>query len=145
MKLYIPELGDQITLDKDWTFTLEVECRNQIWDHLPYLSKLPATIKQKYPGWEMDYYIGYMGDAIIKDTKTGFTKRIDAKPLIGIIKITLPKGTVLIVDRIYIRKGAKEFSSVTFRIKSTTHPDLAGKKRNRFWAKLADVNTMEIV
>lgn len=145
MKLYIPELGDKLTLDKDWTFTLEVECRNQIFYHLPYLAKLAATIKQKYPGWEMDSYIDYMGDAIIKYTKTGYTKRIDAKPLIGIIRITLPKGTVLTVDRVYIRKGASEFSSITFRIASTTHPDLAGKKKNRFWAKLADVNTMEIV
>jgi hypothetical protein len=40
------------------------------------------------------------------------------------------------VDRIYIRKGAADYSSITFRI----HGDPFDKKR--FWAKLADVNNI---
>lgn len=29
MKLYIPEIGDEITLKSDWTFELHAENRNQ--------------------------------------------------------------------------------------------------------------------
>lgn len=49
---------------------------------------------------------------------------------------TLPKGTTLKVDRIYIRKGAGDYDSVTFFMPGTG-------KRIRFWAKLADVNRIE--
>ncbi len=52
-------------------------------------------------------------------------------------EVTLPSGTELIVDRIYIRKGKGKFDSITFRLKKT------GKKAKvwgRFWAKLGDVN-----
>lgn len=48
---------------------------------------------------------------------------------------TLPKGTILEVDRIYIRQGNKECSSLTFKIRR--------KKVLRFWAKLQDVNNIE--
>lgn len=54
-------------------------------------------------------------------------------------KVTLDAGTVLMVDRIYIRKGAEGFDSVTFRIHSS--PKIKGKPR--FWAKLGDVNQIE--
>ena len=47
----------------------------------------------------------------------------------------LPVGTVLTIDRIYIRKGANDYSSLSFWAL------LPGdKKRFRFWAKLHDVN-----
>jgi hypothetical protein len=60
-------------------------------------------------------------------------------------EVTLPKGTRLKVDRIYIRKGADEFGSLTFYC----NPHLKGAKakgaiKGRFWAKLSDVNTMVI-
>ena len=45
---------------------------------------------------------------------------------------TLPKDQILTVDRIYIRKGNKEYSSVSFRV-----------PKARFWAKLDDVNQIE--
>lgn len=51
--------------------------------------------------------------------------------------VTLPTGTNLKVDRVYIRKGAKDFSSITFFMV------LPEKKSVRFWAKIPDVNTME--
>lgn len=55
--------------------------------------------------------------------------------------VTFPAGTVLTVSRIYIRSGAKEFDSITFHINKC--PDLKyHKKRIRFWAKLADVNSI---
>jgi hypothetical protein len=92
MKLYIPDIGDTLTLTKAWTFTLHNEYRNR----------------------EL-YNMGLL------DTQAG-----SSKPM------TFNAGTKLIVDRIYIRKGAKDYSSMTFRY---------GKLR--FWAKLHDVNTME--
>src|SRR5688500_6976739 len=49
-------------------------------------------------------------------------------------QFTMPKGTNLIVDRIYIRKGGEDFESITFRA-----TNLPGSKSVRFWAKLEDV------
>jgi hypothetical protein len=69
------------------------------------------------------------------------------------IPVTLPTGTQLKVDRIYIRKGASDYSSLTFYIQQTSLPALQpvkkggkafSKGRKRFWAKLADVNTMMV-
>jgi alkylated DNA repair dioxygenase AlkB len=69
--------------------------------------------------------------------------------------ITLQKDTELRVDRIYVRKGKSEYSSITFVIQAT--PDarfmVNGKgkksrptlKKVRFWAKLADVNTSRML
>jgi len=54
--------------------------------------------------------------------------------------VTLPKDTVLKIDRIYIRKGASDYSSLTFRIEETENKKIKGK---RFWAKLRDVNKIE--
>lgn len=56
--------------------------------------------------------------------------------------ITIPKDTILGVDRVYIRKGVSDYSSVTFTI-----PKDKNKKNKyagtRFWAKLSDVNKIE--
>jgi hypothetical protein len=56
--------------------------------------------------------------------------------------VTIPKDTILTVDRVYIRKGVSDFSSLTFRI-----PKDKNKKNIyagvRFWAKLSDVNKIE--
>lgn len=78
--------------------------------------------------------------------------------------VTLPTGTALKVDRIYIRKGdekMKEYDSVTFIVQSIPSVSIAvempkspysfaaSKKPRimrtiRFWAKLNDVNQMMI-
>lgn len=60
-----------------------------------------------------------------------FLKRRDSTDL----DYSWPAGTILEVDRIYIRKGAADFSSVTFKIR--------GKKVIRFWVKLEDVNRID--
>jgi hypothetical protein len=54
--------------------------------------------------------------------------------------VTLPVGTVLKIDRVYIRKGASDYSSLSFFIKKHNDKDFVGK---RFWAKLSDVNTIQ--
>ena len=56
--------------------------------------------------------------------------------------VPLPAGTVLSIDRYYIRNGSEEFDSLTFRIVSSPEPKLM-KPKHRFWLKLADVNNLD--
>lgn len=84
--------------------------------------------------WEFPlYYNEHRNWKIAKDIwgieVKGFAGSVDSTKM-----VTIKSGTVLRVDRIYIRKGLKEFSSVSFLV---TFPD---KKKGRFWAKLSDVN-----
>ena len=55
-------------------------------------------------------------------------------------------GTVMSVDRIYIRKNAKEFDSITFKILSSSDERLQKKQGShgygRFWVKLDDANNI---
>ena len=52
------------------------------------------------------------------------------------LPLTFPPGTILSVDRLYIRKGQSGFDSISFRvIKGSPIPT------GRFWAKLDEVNT----
>lgn len=81
------------------------------------------------------------------------------------IPCTIPAGAELKIDRVYIRKGLKEFSSLTFlwkgisvpaKMEETTTWDWQTKKEVktghfykvpkkpvRFWAKLVDVNNID--
>lgn len=70
---------------------------------------------------------------------------------------TIPKGTILKVDRVYIRKGMADYSSVSFIIEDSPDVRLLNKKKAskfnvpcekpsvRFFAKLEDVNNLEFV
>ena len=66
------------------------------------------------------------------------------------IKMTLPKGVVLVVDRIYIRKGMSEYSSISFLVKELGEVPITNrwsgkvskKKTQRFWVKLSDCNNI---
>lgn len=64
------------------------------------------------------------------------------------VMITLPKDTVLRIDRIYIRSGKSQFDSITFTVVS--HPSQESHKGSfgkigvgRFWAKLTNINEIE--
>jgi hypothetical protein len=63
------------------------------------------------------------------------------------VTVTLPIGTTLSVDRIYIRRGAKDFDSVTFNLIGAKTQQLryGSKVRVRFWAKLPDANNIEFL
>lgn len=59
--------------------------------------------------------------------------------------VTLPAGTVLAIDRYYIRQGKSEYDSVTFNLVS--HPELPPTKKSkiaRFWVHLRDANYIQI-
>ena len=123
MKLYIPEIKDQLTLAEDWTFELYPEKRN-----VPLGKKLGLVGAPKspyhYPQWWVD------------NEFRGFSYFLDNKDFH--YNVTLLKGTILQVDRIYIRKGNSDYSSLTFYIKNSQY------KGARFWAKLKDVNNIKL-
>lgn len=65
--------------------------------------------------------------------------------------VTLPAGSVLKVDRLYVKKGQGAFDSVTFYLKGHARPgyiwmSVTGRKYKmpkkpvRFWVKLHDAN-----
>lgn len=100
MKLYIPNIGDNLKLIKEWEFQLHSEYRN--FDTIKFFHNVTSNYR---------------------DTQS--------------YKTILPIDTILIIDRIYIRKGADDFSSVTFKYTLPTG------ESGRFWAKLNDVNNIE--
>lgn len=71
------------------------------------------------------------------------------------VSVTLPAGTLLKIDRIYIRKGSSDFSSITFYAKGLGEVMVSSnrwtvnslkttkRKAQRFWAKLADCNQIQ--
>lgn len=67
----------------------------------------------------------------------------------GNLIVELPKGLLLKVDRIYIRKGSSSYSSVTFTIPKVVtkkdkldFPDNVIMGGTKFWIKLHEVNSM---
>jgi len=119
--------------------------------------------------WQFDLYNESRNDSLEKFLKVGFPQRIfHNNPTIPVV---IPAGTILIIDRVYIRKGQSDFSSITFRWKGASNPSymeemtdyrnllaagtkttpaIYGKKQVkfpkvpiRFWAKLEDVNRIE--
>lgn len=103
----------------------------------------------------MNLWIPTIGDAILLTADWHFElchdrRNIDMSVALGIAfpsteqcdprKVSLPTGTELVIDRIYIRQGAGEFDSVTFVIKDCPKQKLIGQ---RFWAHLTDVNQIQ--
>lgn len=128
MKMYIPSIGDRICLKQDWPFTLYAETRNEsLGEALKFFDgRLWVDGRNKW---------GYRENAqgkLVYETPR-------CRP---VAQATIPKSTVLTIDRIYIRKGAKEFNSVTFCV-NDAKTIFGVKGKVRFWAKLDDVNKME--
>lgn len=148
MKLYIPAVGTELTLAKDWTFQVVNETRNKTL--VEWMTQTPIK------GWGMHP----LGD--VNDEQGRRDYWATAKLT---IPCTLPAGTVLKIDRIYLRKGNKDihnYDSVTFVCKGLRAPSTVyaygvkqvdgshyysklANRAVRFFAKLDDVNTMEIV
>jgi hypothetical protein len=140
--LYIPELGDHIQLAEDWTFELHREHRNtSLWDVL-------EVVTTDHYRWAFDSEETMNADAgyqacvahpdtnvTVEETNYYHGQRLTVS---ATLNVTFPAGTILRMERIYIRKGSKEYDSVTFVVESTSLYD--STKRPRFWAKLADAN-----
>lgn len=131
-RFFIPTIGTTIKLIKDTPVTIWVESRNvdfleTILPHYPHgrlcwtreehkdLPKSMKCVKRVYDNYtSYDYCADY----------------------------TLPKDTIMVVDRVYIRKGKdmKEFDSITFRIRK----EKGNKIHGRFWLKRSDVNNLVV-
>lgn len=177
MNLYIPELGDKLTLTKDWTFNLYPETRNELFAGkiTPYYTHYNRYNIQWIdsnvlpPMRERDYIVNYPSQDEIKKLCKNIWGNFDSDKAnklyreteqncpeyvkfhsdleewnrkiteingLDTVPITIPQGYTLIVDRIYIRKGAKEYSSLSFRCNDYG-------KSSRFWAKLNECNNIE--
>jgi hypothetical protein len=145
-RFYIPELGDEIVLSKDWKFRLFSESRNSgLFDRLGIVTvreSLYGPLSKIAVEHERILSLGYKFDTELVNNYWG-----DGQAYCNTYyhEVILPKGTILKVDRIYIRKGQDDYSSLTFFITGSPHPMLSDKKgpKRRFWAKLADVNDIE--
>jgi hypothetical protein len=86
--------------------------------------------------WTFTLYNEYRNEKLVN--KLGWnTSMIYGSSKLEKKEITFLKDTSLKIDRIYIRKGASDYSSITFFIGS------GDWKGCRFWAKLSDVNKIE--
>lgn len=127
-KLFIPSLGDQLLLTRSWTFPLYYEYRN---------IKLGHALEVPHPtNSDGTPYVGVARDWPYRPpTHNPSTE------------VTLPKGTILRLDRIYIRSGSAQadYSSLSFWADLLPDPKSTRKSRRkggkaRFWAKLSDCN-----
>lgn len=119
MKLYVPACGDRIKLTSDWMFALILEHRNMKF------ADARGLISDSERG-------RYGVQKIPDDRQSGY------KFFPHVIKA----GSVLEIDRVYVRNFSKsaagvdtDFDSITFRV--------VGEKNSRFWAKRVDCNDIE--
>lgn len=117
-RFFVPEIGTVVRLAKDWTFRLHYEYRNE---------KLLELFGRSFSWRGLDYN--------------------DHGKKVG--DVTLKAGAELSVNRVYIRQGAGDFSSITFYLSPKSvivigKSEIVSKGKVRFWAKLSDVNKMEV-
>lgn len=127
MKMNVPCIGTHFTLTQDWPFTLYHERRNMT------LVAALGVSKSGYTG--KGYSFG--------EHEKGTYKAIETE-------VVFPAGTVLKVDRIYIKRSEStphglnkggEYNSITLRVVKD-HPEKKVNKK-RFWVKLYDFNQIE--
>jgi hypothetical protein len=131
--LHVPTLGEVLTLAAPWTLTLHQEARNKTLFKALGVRPLdkagrPHPDPNQAEAWA-PYHAGYVDHRWVRRHHEH--------------RVTLPAGTKLTVRRLYIRQGAEDYNSVTFSVPSDS-PKGPGRPRGRFWAKVADVNTMVV-
>lgn len=127
MILCMPTVGQKVrVLDgQTWKFKLYQECRNEsLYEFVgrPLLPEHRRAFFDDFVGGEEAFRAGS------RELKH--------------INVELHAGSVLTIDRIYIRKGAGDFDSVTFILNNAKLPGKKGAAaRVRFWVKLDDINS----
>lgn len=183
MRFYVPTIGDKLYLKQPWTFTLHKERRNEsLAKRMPHL--FPMVDRQRsywrrkmrsekrgslWSSWTDPQVVP--ADTAIHNSDTVRIGEYHCNPgdegayehihrwkeldwNNGTREITLPAKTELVVDRIYIRKGAPSYDSITFYIegcpdeafsqgKKKSSGGFGGKGRARFWVKLKDANKID--
>jgi hypothetical protein len=118
----IPELEDIVVIAKYWVTTVQEESRN--WHFLKAMGLNPPE-SERYPSIFLASH----------------------RPPAKIHHLGFEPGTRLKVDRIYIRKGAEGFSSVTFKTRGA-HVRISGTRdihtvSGRFWVPLVNANGVQ--
>lgn len=90
--------------------------------------------------WQFDLHSEYRNKSLMEHFGFTFNYRNEK-----INKVTIPAGTVLKVDRVYIRQGLQEWSSISFYAEGIGKGkgSFGRPKTARFWAKLSDCNRIE--
>lgn len=126
MILCIPTIGDKVRVrdGQEWTFHLIAEQRNY------------RAIDYFHPGQRDDGYY-HCFDLPPGVSYYDYFSKHGQQPERKKWLITISEGTVLTIDRIYLRKGKDEFNSITFILNKPP-----GKKGPmvRFWVRLDEVN-----
>lgn len=125
MIVCIPSIGDKVEVTQDWAFHLEPESRNV------------NAMKHFIPTFQLEYkqFAFYeLGD---QPSYHEYYYRYGKKPGYKKYPVTLKPGTVLTVDRIYLRKGKEDFDSITFVLNK---PKGVKGPMIRFWVRLPEVN-----
>ena len=132
--IIFPTIGNTIVLESDFVFPLYHESRNLALFKLIGITDSPSY---KYDShYSNDYRSRKTTTRIVWPSQWDGERVYESEYIYDAsIIATLPKGTVLTVDRIYIRKGLPSYDSITFWAKL---PD--AKKKVRFWAKIIDIN-----
>ena len=135
MQLYIPEIGTEFRLEQPWRFRLYAEDRNErIADLYGYHMSYDSNHKMVWVKNEHKHLQPYNKPYKEYDTWYAFVD----KNSVDYIDVEFPINTILKVDRIYIRRGLKEFSSISFYAQGL------GTGKRRFWAKLSDCNQLQV-
>lgn len=104
-----------------------------------------GTIIQLTEDWTFRLFSEDRNGALLKKIGKPTTYRWDDQ--MKDYEVTIPVCSQLGVDRVYIRKGAGDFSSITFNLHKGSEIIFNGKALKafgRFWAKLSDVNRMKV-
>jgi len=131
-RFFIPTIGTTIKIIKDTPVSIWVEFRN-----LKFLEKIVPGYQHGRLCWSTNKHEDLPPSVKCVKRKNEHTEWYDYYA-----EYTLPKDTVLVVDRVYIRKGKdmKEFDSITFRVEKQKGSKLTG----RFWLKRSDVNNLVV-
>lgn len=156
MKLFVPTIGTKLKLIEDWSFVIREEYRNtKFLDAIGWTATM--TKKGRSRSQTMPLDPADLPLELIREYGSPTVEAMSKKDYYGSqtfytisFPMKLPVGTVLSVDRIYIRKGVGEFDSITFLISDCPDKRFAPKKARgflpggcRFWVKLDQANGMD--
>lgn len=125
MKVFVPTIGSELVLSKACPVTIYSEQRNSAF--------------LKAMGIKMDNsHISTRHENLTVENQS-LVDKYHANISLKAVSITIPAGTILKVNRIYVRQGAEDFDSMTFFcVGGMNFP------KGRFWLKLSDVNNFNI-
>jgi hypothetical protein len=121
--LFIPAIGDRITLTKPWSFKLYLEHRN-----ITFAESEGYTLPQTSTGYTWNVYLP------------------GGNYQLATVDHTLQPGTVLECDRIYIKTTSKSAATAEDSYDSITWKVVVNNKAvksKRFWVKLTECFNLE--